>query len=613
MASSPYDPSAARADSSSSHVPWGRHALERTIDEICDRYEQSWSVDETPRIEDWLAGAMGKLRDELTRELVLTDVELHRRHAGAIVPARYDSLYEERPQWLADAIAEAHRPGSTAPTLAPSSTHDDSLAPAPSSGGNGGDNSGGSGDGNVERVDPLVGAKLGNYQIIRRIARGGMGVVYEARDTKLDRLVALKTIVGGSLASLEAVRRFQSEAQSAARIEHPGIVPIHDVSSHNEIHYYVMGLVEGESLQAQLERESFTMMQAVSLVERIARAVAHAHRGGIVHRDLKPANVLIDKDGQPRITDFGLAKQMDSDRNLTVAGQVLGTPGYMAPEQASGAADVGAAADIYAIGAILYALLTGEPPFSADNYLETLQLVQTESPQSPREKRREIPKDLETVCLTCLAKLPAARYESAEALADDLRRVINGERVLARPWSVWTRLGIGIRRRPALAITFLSLVPLYAWHLFRWWTDSPFWTVRNHNVVSAIVVTWLCVSTLFQRQLLRTRSREPVIFGWAAFELLMLTIFLGYFDGPSSGYVMGYLLLVAAAALRQNAKLVLFVTVASLLSYAGLLIEASLRRPHKLPDHVDHCIMLFVSLIVLGLSQLFMLRRANAE
>jgi serine/threonine-protein kinase len=285
----------------------------------------------------------------------------------------------------------------------------------------------------------------------------------------------------------------------------------------------------------------------------------------------------------------------------------------MAPEQASGAVDVGEAADIYSIGAILYALLTGKPPFSAENYMETLQLVQSESPKSPRESRREIPRDLETVCLKCLAKLPTARYESAEALADDLRRVINGERVLARPWSIWTRLGIGIRRRPALAVTFLALVPLYAWHLYRWWTDSPFWTVRNHNVVSAIVLTWLGVSSLFQQKLLHAKSREAIIFAWAAFELLMLTIFLGYFDGPRSGYVMGYLLLVAAAALRQNRQLVVLVTAGSVICYAGLVVEASLRRPHKLPEHVDHCVMMLVSMLVIGLSQWFMLRRSGAS
>jgi serine/threonine-protein kinase len=594
--------SSGREPDEATGVPWNRHGLDRTVDEICDRYESVWTIEDAPRIEDWIAGAVGRLRDQLTRELVLADLELHRRHAGTVKPHRYESLYDEYPSWLKDAL-DATRPGALQPTIVSSSPQRQSRAD--------GDSAGNRCD--EDRVDPLVGAKLANYEIVRRIARGGMGVVYEARDHKLDRTVALKTIVGGALASLEAVRRFQAEAQAAARIEHPGIVPIHDVSSQNEIHYYVMGLVEGESLQAKMDSESFSMMAAVSLIERIARAVAHAHRGGVVHRDLKPANVLIDEDGQPRITDFGLAKRMDSDINLTMAGQILGTPGYMAPEQASGAVDVGEAADIYSIGAILYALLTGKPPFSAENYMETLQLVQSESPKSPRESRREIPRDLETVCLKCLAKLPTARYESAEALADDLRRVINGERVLARPWSIWTRLGIGIRRRPALAVTFLALVPLYAWHLYRWWTDSPFWTVRNHNVVSAIVLTWLGVSSLFQQKLLHAKSREAIIFAWAAFELLMLTIFLGYFDGPRSGYVMGYLLLVAAAALRQNRQLVVLVTAGSVICYAGLVVEASLRRPHKLPEHVDHCVMMLVSMLVIGLSQWFMLRRSGAS
>jgi serine/threonine protein kinase len=599
-------------------IAWAVQDLERIVDEICDRFELQWNSSNAPRIENWLAGAVGPLRERLTRELILTDVELRRRNGGVVSASPYESIFDQFPDWLLGAVnparcdASATLTGVSGEGVSGSGGIDQSgieLPVEPSANNRTGVEDGDAGG----RMDPLVGAQLGNYLIVRRIARGGMGVVYEALDGKLDRTVALKTIVGGALASPEAIRRFQAEAQAAGRIEHPGIVPIHDVSAQNELPYYVMGLVDGESLQHRLERQPFPIMEAVVMVERIARAVAHAHRGGVVHRDLKPANVLIDKDGQPRITDFGLAKRMDSDVNLTLAGQVMGTPGYMAPEQAAGKTDVGEAADIYSVGAILYALFTGEPPFFAKNYMETLQLVQNETPKSPRESRRDIPRDLETVCMTCLAKIPGARYDSAEALADDLRRVINSERVLARPWSVWTRLGLWIRRRPALAVTFLALLPLYAWHLFRWLNESPYWTVRNHSVVTTIVGVWLLVSSLLQSRLLQAKNRDRVLFGWAAFELIMLTIFLGYFDGPSSGYVIGYLLLVVAAALRQSIPLVGLVTLGSLVCYTGLLVEASLHRPEKLPDPIDHTVMLFVSLLVIGLSQWLMLRRSASS
>lgn len=576
---------------------WNPHDLDKTVDGMCDRFEADWNASRPPRIENWIVNAVGPLRDRLTRELVLTDIELQKRHLGNVDVARYKVLFDELPVWLQEAASGLEK--STGSSSASSFAIQRSLSDSTVATSTAGD----------DRVDPLVGTNLGNYQIIRRIARGGMGVVYEARDLKLDRAVAVKTIVGGALASPEAVRRFHIEAKAAAQIEHAGIVPIHDVSVENEIHYFVMGLVEGESLQTRLERESFTIRESVVLVERISRAVAHAHSAGVVHRDLKPANVLLDKDGQPRITDFGLAKRIDSDVNLTVAGQILGTPGYISPEQAAGKTDVDEAADIYAVGAILYALLTGKPPFLADNYLETLQLVQTETPQSPRDVRREIPRDLETVCLACLAKMPSARYRSAEELADDLRRILNDERVLARPWSTWTRINLWIRRRPALTVTFLTLLPLYTSHLFRFWSRSDFWITGDHQVVASIVATWLLGATIFQQRLLRTHFRMRVMFGWAAFELLMLTVFLAYFTGPKSGYVLGYLLLVTAATLRQSNRLVIFVTVGSLLCYSGLLVDAMLYRPDNRPPHFDHIFMMIISLLVTAAAQHFLLRR----
>jgi WD40 repeat protein/tRNA A-37 threonylcarbamoyl transferase component Bud32 len=290
-----------------------------------------------------------------------------------------------------------------------------------------------------------------------------MGVVYRAWHVKLHRQVALKMIRAGQLASAEEVQRFFLEAEAAAQLDHPGIVPVFEVGEHECRHFYVMGLVEGGSLAARIRERPLPPHEAAAIVKRVAEAVAYAHGRGIIHRDLKCSNVLLDSDSQPRVTDFGLAKIVRSDSNLTMTGQVIGTPAYMSPEQAAGKnLEVGPASDVYSLGAVLYCVLTGRPPFHAASSMETLKQVLEQEPVSPRHLNPAVNRDLETICLKCLQKEASRRYGSAMELVEDLDHWLAGEPIKARPVSQPERLWRWCRRNPGVAgfasVAVVSLV-----------------------------------------------------------------------------------------------------------------------------------------------------------
>ena len=284
-------------------------------------------------------------------------------------------------------------------------------------------------------------ATVPGYDIVGELGRGGMGVVYRARQVGLDRAVALKMILAGAHAGPEQRARFRTEAAAIARLRHPHIVQVYHVGECDGNLFFAMELVEGGSLAAAAD-EPWDPWDAADLVEKLARAVHAVHDEGVVHRDLKPQNVLLDADGEPKVVDFGLAKLAGGDRTeATVTGAVLGTPGYMAPEQAEGRTrGVGPHTDVYALGAILYHLLTGRPPFQGETPLSTIRQIVSDDPVPPRERRPDVPADLDAVCLKCLAKDPEERYPSARALANDLRRALDGEPVTARPPGLGRRL-----------------------------------------------------------------------------------------------------------------------------------------------------------------------------
>jgi eukaryotic-like serine/threonine-protein kinase len=270
------------------------------------------------------------------------------------------------------------------------------------------------------------------FEVLGELGRGGMGVVYRARHTALKRLVALKMILSGVHAGPQELARFRSEAQAVASLQHPNIVQIYEVDQHEGLPYFALEFIDGGSLAQRLDGRPQPARYAAELVETLARAVHHAHQHGIVHRDLKPANVLLTVDGTPKLTDFGLAKHLDNSDGPTRSGTVMGTPSYMAPEQAGDRAKaVGPHTDVYALGAILYEMLTGRPPFKADNPLDTVLQVLDHEPEQPRLYNREVNPSLEAICLKCLEKSPKDRYPSALALADDLAAYLRGEPVQA--------------------------------------------------------------------------------------------------------------------------------------------------------------------------------------
>jgi tetratricopeptide (TPR) repeat protein/predicted Ser/Thr protein kinase len=288
------------------------------------------------------------------------------------------------------------------------------------------------------------------YEVVAELGRGGMGVVYRARQCSLKRLVALKMILTGHYADPSARARFRTEAEAAARLQHPNIVQIHEVGDHGGRPFLSLEYVEGGSLLGKVAGTAQPEREAARLVETLARAMHYTHQRGILHRDLKPANVLLTADGTPKITDFGLAKVVDADHGPTRSEALLGTPGYMAPEQAAGdTSKVGAPADVYALGAILYELLTGRAPFQGATPLGILEQVRTREPVPPRRWRPSVSGDLQTICLKCLEKESGKRYASALALADDLCRFLEGQPIRARPVPAWQRLWRSARRRPA--------------------------------------------------------------------------------------------------------------------------------------------------------------------
>ncbi len=310
--------------------------------------------------------------------------------------------------------------------------------------------------------------QIPGYEIIRVIEQGGMGVVYEARQKGLERRVAIKMISDVRLGPTQ-IQRFRSEAEASARLQHPNFVQIFEVGEVNGKPFFSMEFVEGGSLAQQLSTGRPDPQDAAELVSILAQAIQSAHAYGIVHRDLKPSNVLLTVAGVPKIADFGLVKRLDDDSGHTRTGEILGTPSYMAPEQAAGRKDlVGLATDVYALGAILYEMLTGQPPFRGETALDTLRQVMSEDPVNPTRFASGIPIDLEAICLKCLEKGPSARYLSAQDLDDDLRRFLNGQPVRARRSGRARKAWKWIRRHPqtaTLAVALTMFVGLFVIYL----------------------------------------------------------------------------------------------------------------------------------------------------
>src|SRR5438874_3075081 len=305
--------------------------------------------------------------------------------------------------------------------------------------------------------------ELGDYELLEEVGRGGQGVVFRARQKSLNRTVALKVINLGQWASQAHLRRFRLEAEAAARLEHPGIVPIHEVGERDGSCYFSMKFVEGGQLDEVVRRKPMSIRQAAELIAKVAHTVHYAHEHGIVHRDIKPGNILLDVKGKPHLTDFGLARLIETESAMTRTMEVLGTPSYMAPEQAVGNnAAISSLTDVYGLGAVLYQLLTGQPPFAGGTTYETIKLLLDTEPRSPRLLNPKIDRDLSTICLKCLEKDSQRRYPSALALAEDIERWLKHEPIQARHIGIFTRGRKWVRRNPTSALLAASLVALAA-------------------------------------------------------------------------------------------------------------------------------------------------------
>src|SRR2546422_5966521 len=292
-------------------------------------------------------------------------------------------------------------------------------------------------------------ADFGDYELLEEIGRGGQGVVYRAHQKSLNRTVALKVIGLGPWTTEAHLKRFRREAEAAASLEHPGIVPIHEVGEREGTCYFSMGFIEGDPLDALVRREPMSVRRAAELIAKVARTVHYAHEHHILHRDIKPGNILLDQQGEPHLTDFGLARLVETESTVTRTMEVLGTPSYMAPEQAVGNnAAISSATDVYGLGAVLYQLLTGHPPFAGGTTYETIKLLLDTEPRQPRLLNPKIDRDLSTICLKCLEKDPQRRYSSALALAEDLERWLKHEPIRARRIGLLMRGRKLVRRTP---------------------------------------------------------------------------------------------------------------------------------------------------------------------
>ena len=340
----------------------------------------------------------------------------------------------------------------------------------------------------VDRAKTLT--DYGDYELLEEIGRGGQGVVYRARQKSLNRTVALKVIGLGQWATEAHLKRFRREAEAAASLDHSGIVPIYEVGERDGSCYFSMKLVEGGQLDAVVKREPMPIRQAVELIAKVARTVHYAHEHGILHRDIKPGNILLDQKGEPHLTDFGLARLIETESTVTRTLEVLGTPSYMAPEQAVGNNEgVSSATDVYGLGAVLYQLLTGHPPFAGGTTYETIKLLLDTEPRQPRLLNPKIDRDLSTICLKCLEKDSKRRYSSALALAEDLERWLKHEPIRARRTGIFTRGKKWVRRNPSIAIMAAMLLALAVpLGVTIWKSDEIFWAAQFNPPEKSIAV-----------------------------------------------------------------------------------------------------------------------------
>ncbi len=410
-------------------------------------------------------------------------------------------------------------------------------------------------------------AVLGDYEILEEISRGGMGVVFKARHRTLGRLVALKVIRSGELASDEEMERFLSEAEAAAALTHPAIVPIYDMGRVEGLVYYTMAFIEGRSLADILREGPMEPLEAARVVHKLCQAISYAHREGVFHRDLKPANILINADGHPVIIDFGLAKMIHHDKELTTTWQILGTPAYIPPEAATGSgAASGVAVDVYGLGAILYTLCTGQPPFTGPTPFDVLLQVLDVAPPPPSRLNRKVGRSLDFICLKALEKPPEDRYQSADELAADLECALTGQPI-NRPQVTWVQWLHNWWQRDPILVAHVMAIGISGLIVAMGYPRG----MQQANVFPlrmGVLIGWMIISFLLQIWVYRARWRDVAIVSWLVIDVLILTGMMWLAQPPRSLLLIGYPMMMVASSLFYRRR---FVTVTAALCIASFL------------------------------------------
>ncbi|MEI7701591.1 MAG: serine/threonine-protein kinase [Planctomycetia bacterium] len=456
--------------------------------------------------------------------------------------------------------------------------------------------------------------EIPNYEILEEIGRGGMGIVYRARQFRPDRIVAIKMLRMGAFSSSLDIERFMHEANATSYLSHAAVVPVYEVGEIRGEPFIVMKFIGGDTLENQLKSD-IPAAQAIRTLCVVARAIADAHAHGIIHRDLKPSNILIEQNtGVPWVMDFGLAKDLQATSHLTSAGDIMGTPGYMAPEQATGHADtVSPAADVYGLGAILYRILTGRPPIEAadGDFARTMQLIREHDVISPRERNRRVPRELDAICTKALETDPGRRYPNAGDFAADLQCFLDGKSIRAKSSGALTQLQRWSRHRPGLAVTVVTLLAFFTYHVI---ADLAGLLPNDESFkrsVSYAVPIALMNAVVFQWCLQRTGGASWTLYAWATGEVLLLSMVIFAGDGARSGLIPAMFVLIAASALRCRPLLIGYVAGLTMLSYGILWAHTVLVRQEI--AGVLTGIPVLMAMALIGIVQYVTITRSSAS